>query len=235
MANWTIGTRKRTLFAGFVSHQQIHEFIHSSSSNSKGQAGLLGSMLAQVAKPAKDKVVMTGPGGMGRAEVAITKLQRANSMPGTGSVSSDGSGRPDASTGSAAAAAAAAGPQPPVVAAAAGGGGSPGEQVIPPIYKESSGLGATASSSSGSLGQAPTAAPGSSSDTGDPRRLSGGGQGGGLLSRSFNRARQVASGLQRLVADIQGGGLSANSNLRCALMMLKLPVQTVAREILEGL
>jgi hypothetical protein len=34
---------------------------------------------------------------------------------------------------------------------------------------------------------------------------------------------------------MQGVNPSASSNLRCALMMLKLPVKTVAREILEGL
>jgi hypothetical protein len=75
---WQIGTHKRTLFAGYVSFQQILDFMEGSGSSSgRNGRSLLESWLRGSAPkgPHKDKVVMTGPGGMGRCEVAVTKLE----------------------------------------------------------------------------------------------------------------------------------------------------------------
>lgn len=69
---WQIGTHKRTLFAGYVSFQQILDFMEGNSRNGRS---LLDSWLKAPKAPQKDKVVMTGPGGMGRCEVAVTKTE----------------------------------------------------------------------------------------------------------------------------------------------------------------
>lgn len=74
-STWQIGTHKRTLFAGYVSFQQIQDFMDSSSSSRNGRS-LLDSWLKGPKAPLKDKVVMTGPGGMGRCEVAVTKMEQ---------------------------------------------------------------------------------------------------------------------------------------------------------------
>jgi hypothetical protein len=81
---WQIGTHKRTLFAGYVSFQQILDFMEGSSRTGRS---LLDSWLKTPKAPQKDKVVMTGPGGMGRCEVAVTKTE----VPGAASNSSSSS------------------------------------------------------------------------------------------------------------------------------------------------
>lgn len=74
---WKIGTHKRTLFAGYVSFQQILDFMEGSSSRNGTARSLLDALGLKAPKaPQKDKVIMTGPGGMGRCEVAVTKLER---------------------------------------------------------------------------------------------------------------------------------------------------------------
>lgn len=83
---WQIGTQKRTLFAGYVSFQQILDFMESNSRNGRS---LLDSWLKGPKAAQKDKVVMTGPGGMGRCEVAVTKMERpAPSSSSSGTASS---------------------------------------------------------------------------------------------------------------------------------------------------
>lgn len=82
---WQIGTHKRTLFAGYVSFQQVQDFIESSNRNGRS---LLDGWLKAPKAPQKDKVVMTGPGGMGRCEVAVTKLEAPAAA---GAASSSGS------------------------------------------------------------------------------------------------------------------------------------------------
>jgi len=165
---WRITTRQRCLFAGYVSYEQIVAFI----AHSRGPArNLLETILGSPPEGAKDKVVMTGPGGVGRAEVAVTRLE-----PGSEATSN--------ATGSAA-------------AAANGGKGS-------------------------AWPAAPQAAAG------------GGGGGGGLLQRGFSRARQVATGLHKVLTADGGGAAEGPWNVRCALMMLRLPVEHLAREVLEG-
>jgi hypothetical protein len=82
---WQIGTHKRTLFAGYVSFQQVQDFMESSSRNGRS---LLDGWLKAPKAPQKDKVVMTGPGGMGRCEVAVTKLEAPAAA---GAASSSGS------------------------------------------------------------------------------------------------------------------------------------------------
>ncbi|KAF8071144.1 hypothetical protein HT031_001226 [Scenedesmus sp. PABB004] len=56
----------RTLFAGYVSYGQICDFV---GAGGRGR-GLLGGLLGRAR--GADKVVMTGPGGVGRCEVAVT-------------------------------------------------------------------------------------------------------------------------------------------------------------------
>jgi hypothetical protein len=72
--SWRIGSaRKRTLFAGYVSYEQIATFLEGS-----GPAGrrLLEALVSKGsgAHTQRDRVVMTGPNGVGRCEVAVTKL-----------------------------------------------------------------------------------------------------------------------------------------------------------------
>jgi len=84
---WQIGTQKRTLFAGYVSFQQILDFMESNSRNGRS---LLDSWLKGPKAAQKDKVVMTGPGGMGRCEVAVTKMERPAPSSSSGTASSLG-------------------------------------------------------------------------------------------------------------------------------------------------
>jgi hypothetical protein len=115
-AAWQIGTRKRTLFAGFVSYGQILEFM---AGNRKG--GLVSSILGGGGGPQKDKVVMTGPGGTGRAEVAVVKLERAappGADAGGAAGGSAGGGLYRSNSSSSTGGGAGAGPQPD------GGGGN---------------------------------------------------------------------------------------------------------------
>jgi hypothetical protein len=81
---WQIGTHKRTLFAAYVSFQQIVDFMVGSSRNGRS---LLDSLLKTPKAPLKDKVVMTGPGGMGRCEVVVTKLDAPAAPPSSASSS----------------------------------------------------------------------------------------------------------------------------------------------------
>jgi hypothetical protein len=81
---WQIGTHKRTLFAAYVSFQQIVDFMAGSSRNGRS---LLDSLLKTPKAPLKDKVVMTGPGGMGRCEVVVTKLEAPAAPPSSTSSS----------------------------------------------------------------------------------------------------------------------------------------------------
>jgi hypothetical protein len=149
---WRIGTRQRCLFAGYVSYDQIVNFIAASRGPGRG---LLEALLGPSGDAARDKVVMTGPGGVGRAEVAVKRM-------------------------------------------AAGEGGDDG---------------------------------------------GGGGEGGGgssLLQRGLRGARAVASGITKALAveGAGGGGGAARGGgawcVQCALMMLRLPVDHLAQEVLEG-
>lgn len=71
---WQISTRRRTLFAGFVSHEQIVDFIRAHNHQSLVETFFGGGAGGQKAS----KVVMSGPGGIGRAEVAVTRLPQAS-------------------------------------------------------------------------------------------------------------------------------------------------------------
>lgn len=165
-AEWQISTRKRTLFAGYVSFAQIQDFL--AGSRNKSIFDLLGSGNSTH----KDKVIMTGPGGVGRAEVAVAKLDRG------ALVSAD-----QHATSS----------QPAALQQDGSSGSNP---VLQGVQQQQ-----------GSL----------------PRQ--------GFLSR----ARQMASGLQKAVADLNGsvGGVP-NCKMQCALMLLKLPVTYLAQELLDG-
>ncbi len=82
---WQIGTRKRTLFAGYVGFVQLVDFMAGNR-----QRGLLGAILGGgPAAPQKDKVIMTGPGGTGRAEVAVTKVEQTAGVSGDQQVQSE--------------------------------------------------------------------------------------------------------------------------------------------------
>ncbi|KAI8473865.1 MAG: hypothetical protein J3K34DRAFT_518589, partial [Monoraphidium minutum] len=198
---WRIGTRQRCLFAGYVSYEQIVEFI----AQSRGPArNLLDALLGGAAPPSgRDKVVMTGPGGVGRAEVAVTRVAEAQGGGGGG-----GGGR-----------------------APGGGGGGGGSQ----------------------HGGGGRGGGGGGSEHGGGGKGPGGGDGdggfGGLLQRGFSRARQAAAGLGRaLQAELAGappeyggggeagggGGGGSEWRVQCALMLLKLPVDHLARELLEA-
>jgi hypothetical protein len=200
---WRIGTRRRCLFAGYVSYEQIVDFIAQSRGPTRN---LLDALLGPQPNGGKDRVVMTGPGGVGRAEVAVTRLAETPAAR---------SGGGDASGGA---------------AASGGGKGSSGgladAQEQPPQQQRQE-PGGSGGSGGGALGV------------------------GGLLQRGFMRARLVASGLQKaLEAEFAGGPAAAGGTgsgeasgggaggggwrVQCALMLLKLPVEHLARELLEG-
>ena len=69
---WSISTRRKVLFAGYVSYTQIMDFMNANHQRSILNA-LLGAASASSITPNIDKVLMSGPGGIGRAEVAVTK------------------------------------------------------------------------------------------------------------------------------------------------------------------
>ena len=209
---WKIGTRKRTLFAGYVSFRQILDFINNSRSGNLLEA-ILGGSGAQT-----DKVVMTGPGGTGRAEVAVTKLMgqvrpgsRGASSTGNGSVGGNmgGMGRRGGSSsshGGLAADKATDGKQ------LLGGGGAEGSLVDEP---------------------------GSSSEQEDSGSVQSVKSRGSLLERGLFRARQVATGIQKAVAEMNSTGSLASlgqsqCSMQCSLMLLRLPVRYIAREVLEA-
>lgn len=77
--SWQIGTRRRTLFAGYVSYGQILDFIDTNSRYTTLINAFWGAK-----GPQQDKVVMTGPGGVGRCEVAVKKVAQ---QPSTGGLS----------------------------------------------------------------------------------------------------------------------------------------------------
>lgn len=74
--------RRLLLFAGYVSHAQVDAFLEDSS---RGR-GLLGALLrTRGAAGQQDSVTMTGPGGVGRAEVAVTRVAAPSASPNNGS------------------------------------------------------------------------------------------------------------------------------------------------------
>jgi hypothetical protein len=207
---WKIGTRKRTLFAGYVSFKQILDFVSNSRSGNLLEA-ILGGAGAQT-----DKVVMTGPGGTGRAEVAVTKLMKAGrplsrgaSSTGNGSVG----GRNDGCGSS------------------HGGVATDKAADLKQVLGSGTGDGSSLEEPSSSSTEQVDASTGQSGRSGQQR--------GSLLERGLFRARQVATGIQRAVAEMNAtGSLSAlgqtQCSMQCALMLLKLPVRYIAREVLEA-
>lgn len=206
--SWQIGTQRRTLFAGYVSYAQILDFMDSSARSRTLLDALMGSKAGQ-----QDKVVMTGPGGVGRCEVAVKKVQDSSREQGSRSSSFSAAG--GSSHGGSAAAAGAAG-----AAARAGSSHSNGSS-SGGASKQA--LGSSGGGSSGEQ-QAPAAAPHPQQQQQQQQR--------GLLQRGLQRARMLAGGMQQVLSDINSGGGGCNMN--CALMLLKLPVSYLARELLDA-
>jgi hypothetical protein len=206
---WQIGTQRRTLFAGYVSYAQILDFMDSSARSKTLLDALMGSKAGQ-----QDKVVMTGPGGVGRCEVAVKKVQDSKEQGSRSSSFSTAGGSSHRGSTSAAADAA--------QLAAAGAGGSHSNS------SSSTGVSrqAVGSSSGGSTGeqQAPAAAQQQQQQRPQQQR--------GLLQRGLQRARMLASGVQQALSDINSNGGGCNMN--CAMMLLKLPVSYLARELLDA-
>lgn len=186
---WQIGTRRRTLFAGYVSYSQILDFLESSARSKSLLDTLMGSKAGQ-----QDKVVMTGPGGVGRCEVAVTTLEQ-NSRSNSGTPS--GSQHSGAASDAAAAA------------------------------KLSSDGGNGGSSSSGGGSGSTAVHPQQQASIPQQQRQ----QPRGFLQRSLQQARTLASGVQQALSDINSG---AACNMMCAMMLLKLPVSYLARELLDA-
>jgi hypothetical protein len=201
---WQIGTQRRTLFAGYVSYAQILEFMDSSARSKTLLDALMGSKAGQ-----QDKVVMTGPGGVGRCEVAVKKVQDGSTEQGSRSSSFSAAG--GSSHGGSAAA---------DTAAAAARAGSSHSRSSSSGGASKQAVGSSGGGSSSEL-QVPAAAP-------HPQQQ----QQRGLLQCGMQRARMLASGMQQVLSDINGGGGSCNMN--CALMLLKLPVSYLARELLDA-
>jgi len=67
------GTQKRSLFSGYVPYAQILQFLDVCARNKTVFGGI---WQGSVGSQQRDKVVMTGPGAVGRCEVAVTKRQR---------------------------------------------------------------------------------------------------------------------------------------------------------------
>jgi len=72
----TYRTQTITLFSGWVSYEQMSQHLHKRSVAApiKGFFGRLLSRAFDGDPSSRDKLFMAGPGGVGRAEVAITKL-----------------------------------------------------------------------------------------------------------------------------------------------------------------
>ncbi|GAX75513.1 hypothetical protein CEUSTIGMA_g2956.t1 [Chlamydomonas eustigma] len=81
--------QKMVLFSGYVTYSQVHSLLDARSKQAQADIGsmfrrLFGRKPVQDASP-KERVQMTGPGGVGQAEVAVQQLQveAASSTTGT--------------------------------------------------------------------------------------------------------------------------------------------------------
>ncbi|KAF6250398.1 hypothetical protein COO60DRAFT_1647137 [Scenedesmus sp. NREL 46B-D3] len=204
--SWQIGTQRRTLFAGYVSYAQILEFMDSSARSRTLLDALMGSKAGQ-----QDKVVMTGPGGVGRCEVAVKKVQDSKEQASRSSSSSAAGGSNHG--GSAAAAAAAAEANSSHSHSSSSGG----------MNKQAVG------SSGGGSSREQQASAATHPQVQQQKQQQ---QQRGLLQRGLQRARVLASGVQQALSDLNSSGGSCNMN--CAMMLLKLPVSYLARELLDA-
>lgn len=191
--------------AGYVSHGQIAMFL----SSSKQQSFMDKLRGVQVQQRNRDKVVMSGPEGVGRAEVAVTKLGASEPAPdpvGLSSKDSSASG----SLSRMGSTAPAMGSRPGSFRAGADSGRVQTPSPVPPP-------GST--SGTGPAGSSPLAERASS-----------------LLGRARAAVKQVAENVSKAVAE-QGeeGRAEQPQRMQCALMQLMMPVDQLTSTYLDAL
>lgn len=169
---WQIGTHRRTLFAGYVSYTQILDFLNSSRSNRT----LFDAFWSGKSSSQQDKVVMTGPGGVGRCEVAVKKMIM--------------------------------------------------------IKDDMVAVNSQQAGESMNMAAATAAVSGSNSSIGRQVEVAAAAKQKGLLQIGLNRARGFAAGVQQALSDVTPD--NGCVNMQCALMLLKLPVDFLARELLNA-